>query len=213
MFHLWTTYCSNIRLHAPGPWCLLAILAFTTGCDDATGPGENSIYFPLTVGARWTYAPDQSGLGEPFDWTVTARAGDTVTLERPAFGSHPGPVTLLDEISAVKISLDGNEFTTLYRFTPGESWTRRDPWDCDDGSTWVAVRETEPIETPAGTFTNTIRMERRTETPCTDAGTMFEWWAPGVGLVAWDELNFFAGGPLTFSLVSYQQPFSAGDGG
>jgi len=39
---------------------------------------------------------------------------------------------------------------------------------------------------------------------CADAGTMVEWWAPGVGLVRWDELNYYAGGPITIYLKSYK---------
>jgi hypothetical protein len=39
-----------------------------------------------------------------------------------------------------------------------------------------------------------------------DVGTMVEWSAPGVRLAAWDELSYYAGGPLTFSLTSCSQP-------
>ena len=201
-------------IHRPltrGLTCLLVTLALAVGCDDATGPEETLVYFPLTVGSEWTYAPPRAEFGNPFEWTVTARSGDTVTVNRPEYGSHPGPVTLLDGGATVKISLDGGPFATLYRFTPGAEWIRRDPWECDDGSEWVTLTETEPIETPAGTFTNTLRLERRSEANCADAGTMVEWWAPGVGLVAWDELNYYAGGPLTWSLSSYSRPQSLAD--
>lgn len=190
---------------------LLLILLLATGCDDATGPGETLVYFPLTVGSEWTYAPPRPEFGESFDWTVTGRSGDTVIVDRPEYGSHPGPVTLLNGVTTVKISMNGADFATHYRFTPGASWIRRDPWECDDGSEWVAVEETEPVETPAGTFTNTLRLERRSEANCADAGTMVEWWAPGVGLVAWDELNYYAGGPLRWSLTSYSRPQSLAD--
>ncbi len=40
---------------------------------------------------------------------------------------------------------------------------------------------------------------------CTDAGTTMEWWALGVGLVRWDELNFYAGTPIRFLLVDYAE--------
>lgn len=92
-----------------------------------------------------------------------------------------------------------------YRFVVGASWTHRDGWDCDDGSRWVAVLEPAPVVTPAGTFLHCLRLERRTSATCDDAGTMTEWWAPNVGLVRWDELNFFAGGPLTYHLVDYTE--------
>lgn len=182
---------------------LVALLPLLHGCSDSTGPEETPEYFPLTEGNQWTYAPQDPQLGQAFLWEVSGRQGDTVTLSRPPAGSHPGPVTLLDQGRAVRLSRGNAEFGDHYRFAPGESWIRHDPWECDDGSEWVAVAETEAIETPAGTFTNTLRLERRTEANCADAGTMYEWWAPGVGLVRWEELNFYAGGPLTFNLISF----------
>lgn len=91
----------------------------------------------------------------------------------------------------------------FYRFSVGASWIHRDPWECDDGAEFTTVEEPDPIVTPAGTFHDCIRIERRTAANCTDAGTTFEWWAPGVGLVRWEELNFYAGGPVTFNLVDY----------
>jgi hypothetical protein len=111
-------------------------------------------------------------------------------------------VSLLDETATVRLFLQDVGFEDLYSFSPGASWTRRDPWECDDGSEWVAVQETEPVETPAGTFHDVLRLERRSQATCSDAGTMYEWWARGVGLVRWEELNFYAGGPLTFPLTS-----------
>lgn len=39
-----------------------------------------------------------------------------------------------------------------------------------------------------------------------DVGTVVEWSAPGVRLAAWDELSYYAGGPLTFSLTICSQP-------
>jgi hypothetical protein len=36
-------------------------------------------------------------------------------------------------------------------------------------------------------------MERLAIVHCTDAGVIYEWWADNVGLVKWEELNFWAG--------------------
>lgn len=181
-----------------------ALFAALMGCSDpGTGPGEPTIVFPLEPGNQWTYAPENPLFGEPFEWEVTERTADTVTLDRPAGGSHPGPVTLVDGGEVMELILGEGDVLPFYRFQDGSSWLHRDPWECDDGSDWTAVKEETPIHTPAGTFSNTIRLERLSTATCTDAGTTFEWWAPGVGLVRWEELNFYAGGPLVFNLVSY----------
>ncbi|MEJ2215473.1 MAG: hypothetical protein P8099_02545 [Gemmatimonadota bacterium] len=152
-----------------------------SGCQTATEP-DNLRYFPLAVGNTWTYAPENPMYGEPFQWRVTARRGDTVSLARPAAASHPGPVTLLDRTDEVELLLDAG-FGPFYRFSPGASWVHRDLWECDDGATFAVVVEPDAVVTPAGTFTDCIRIERRTTAACTDAGTTMEWWAPGVGLV------------------------------
>ncbi len=179
-------------------------LGLLTGCGDTgTEPVDGVRYFPLTVGNTWTYAPANPLFGGSFQWQVTAMRGDTVTLARPPGGSQSGPVTLLDRVETVDLLRDGVGPVSLYRFTTGSSWVRHDPWECDDGSQWSAVEEPNPITTPAGTFSHTLRIERRSAANCTDAGTMVEWWAPDVGLVRWEELNFYAGGPLAYELISY----------
>jgi hypothetical protein len=181
----------------------LAMAGLWACSDPGTGPEAAPVLFPLEVGNSWTYAPESPQFGDPFQWEVTGRNGERVTLSRPPGGSHPGPVTLRDGQEAIDLVLEGEEALPYLRFVQGSSWIHRDPWECDDGSLWVAAKEETPIHTPAGTFTNTIRLERRTAATCTDAGTTFEWWAPEVGLVRWEELNFYAGGPLVFDLVSY----------
>lgn len=179
-------------------------LGLLTGCaDDGTGPDADTRYLPLAVGNTWTYAPADPQFGSPVEWRVSARTGDTVTLTRPDGVSHSGTVTLVDHVDAIELLGDVTEAGTMVRFVTGSTWVRPDLWECDDGAEWAAVEETNPIETPAGTFTNTLRVERRTPANCADAGTMMEWWAPGVGLVRWEELNFYAGGPVAFELVSY----------
>jgi hypothetical protein len=171
--------------------------------DGGTEPEALDPYFPLEVGNSWTYAPEDPFFGEPFEWRVSARSGDTTTVERPPLGSHSGPVRILDYTDSLKLLGPGQEALPFYRFTLGDAWAHRDPWECDDQSEFLSVPETEPVVTPAGTFTGALRIERQTTSICADAGTIREWWVRGVGLVQWEELNFYAGGPLTFSLVSY----------
>ncbi len=179
-------------------------LGLLTACGETTtSPGDDVAYFPLTVGNVWTYAPSDPIFGEAFVWQVTARRGDTVSVGRPSGPSHPGPVVLLDGGASVDLLLDNAVAAFHYRFTAGDSWVRRDPWECDDDSEWTVVEEPNPVTTPAGTFRHTLRMDRLSAANCTDAGTMTEWWAPGVGLVRWEELNYYAGGPLAYELLSY----------
>lgn len=180
----------------------LALGGAMAGCADTGTEPQDPDYLPLAVGNTWTYAPESPVFGEAFTWTVTSRTADMVTLARPAGGSHPGPVRLLVERRAVDLLTDdGPALHSL--FEAGVFWTRHDPWECDDGATFGGQFDPEPVTTPAGTFEGTLRIERRTTASCTDAGTMVEWWAPGVGLVKWEELNFYAGGPLAFYLVAY----------
>lgn len=179
-------------------------IGLVAGCGGpSTGPAPAPDYFPLAVGNRWTYAPEDPFFGDPFEWRVTGRAGASVTLARPAGGSHPGPVTLRDGRERIDLLLGDEGYVPLYRFAAGATWVRRDPWACDDGAIWAAEVEPGPVTTPAGTFRDCLRLVRRTPATCEDAGTMREWWAPDVGLVKWEELNFFAGGPLSFLLVDY----------
>lgn len=177
-----------------------ALLLLLAGCDDSTGPAAPD-YFPLAEGNTWTYDVSDPRLGVPVTWTVTERRGDTVIVERPPEGSHSGPVTLLDRGTDVDILQDGR--AAFYRFQIDATWVRRDPWECDDGATFTVAVEPEPVITPAGTFHGCLRVERRTTATCDDGGTMIEWWAPGVGLVRWQELNWIAGGTLDRELSEY----------
>jgi hypothetical protein len=191
---------------------LLPILTGVTGLtfgacsESSTGPEELGVVFPLQVGNTWTYEAENPQLADPLHWEVTGRHADTVILSRPQGDAYTGPLTLVDSQDEIEIVLGQMAPQPLYRFKPGASWIRHDPWECDDGSEWTAVREDESIETPAGTFHNTIRLERRSTATCADAGTMFEWWAPGVGLVRWEELNFWNEGTLAFELASFGGP-------
>lgn len=178
------------------------LLAVLTGCrDGATTPKTPPSSFPTAEGSTWRYAYADPRWGEGFRWTVARQAGDTVVLDRPAPGTHPGPVTLLVRDDGLDIWSDGVGAAALYRFDPGAEWTRHEPRECDHGSRWTVVREPDPVVTPAGHFTGTLRLERRSTATCADAGTMREWWAPGTGIVMWEELNFFAGAPVTVWLV------------
>jgi hypothetical protein len=110
---------------------------------------------------------------------------------------------LLDRREEIDLLLPNQGPVPYDRFPVVSSRVRRDPWECDDGPDLATVAEPNPVVTPAGTFEDCTRVERRTAATCIDAGTMIEWWAPGVGLVNWEELNFYAGGPPAFYLIDF----------
>lgn len=193
-----------------GSYYLFLFLIFglflsTPGCkDDSTNPitKKTPVYFPLTLGNTWTYAPADTFYGLPFEWEITEKQGDSATLVRPMGAGHSGTIRLIENGNNIDIVLDNQNFP-YYRLEESATWVHRDNWECDDSAGCIAVRETDTIFTPAGKFTNCLRIERRTPIPCLDAGTIVEWWAPNVGLVRWDEMNYYVGGPLTIYLVGY----------
>jgi hypothetical protein len=186
----------------------LAALLLVAACDTTgTDPSPPEPFVSLTPGRSWTYAFADPRFGSTFRWEVTARAGDTVWMARSWEGSHAGDIVLLEAPMGLDLlTRDAAAPGSFVRFAPGEAWTHHDPWECDDGAGFVAFAEDEPVTTPAGTFEGTVRVERRTDFPCTDAGTSVEWWAPGVGLVRWEEMNFWAGGPVVVHLTKTTSP-------
>jgi hypothetical protein len=184
---------------------IFGLFLLSPGCkDESTNPITNKtpVYFPLSLGNTWTYAPADTFYGLPFEWEVTERQGDTATLVRPVRPGHSGTIRLLENENNIDIILN-NQNLPNYRFKESEMWVHRDNWECDDSASYIVIKETDTIITPAGKFTDCLRIERRSSIPCLDAGTIVEWWAPNVGLVRWDEMNFYVGGPLIIYLVDY----------
>ena len=189
----------------------VALLAIAACDSTGTDPSAPEPFVSLTPGQSWTYAFADPRFGGTLRWEVTARVGDTVWVARQWAGSHAGDIVLLEDRTGLDLLASASPGGpgapgAFVRFTPGAAWTHHDPWECDHGARFVAVAEAEPVTTPAGTFEGTVRVERRTEFPCTDAGTSVEWWARGVGLVRWEEMNFWAGGPVVVHLTETTAP-------
>lgn len=68
---------------------------------------------------------------------------------------------------------------------------------CNRGSVTLAAKN-ESLQTPAGKFTDVIRLDFRTS--CADAGVTNAWFARGTGLVQWSSSNI--AGAVTYSMVS-----------
>lgn len=169
---------------------------------EPTDTKDNS-YFPLSVGNNWLYGWEDSFYGDNFSWTIVQMNGDTALVERPyADGPQFVPITVIQEGTDYLIKTATSTYELYYRFIPDSTWTHRRPYECDDYLIFKAVLDTTTIVTPAGSFSNCLKIVRQSTSNCVDAGIAVEWWAPGVGLVKWEEINFYAG-VLTGYLISY----------
>ena len=156
-------------------------------------PGDQ--YFPLGPGSRWEYVTEDAMFSGKQEVSVQGRDGNRVQL---SLGYTE--VVLEDRGDEIDIELEGEGFVPYYRFGEG-SWTHRDPFSCDDNRMVQITDREAVVETPAGRFTDCLRIEYSGHTLCSDAGTFVEWWAPGVGRVKWQEDNF--AGPVTWVLQDY----------
>lgn len=76
------------------------------------------------------------------------------------------------------------------------SGTRTNIPPCNRGTAMIGERGS--ITTPAGTFTNAVRLDLSTS--CADAGVTSIWFAKGVGVVKWSEQSF--AGERTYELAA-----------
>lgn len=182
---------------------LLPLISCSNNPTEPANVKDNS-YLPLAVGNNWIYGFENNYFGNNFSWTVVQINGDTALLERPqSVGTQCESITIVQKGAEYLVQVATDQWDPFYRFIPDSSWIHRSPFDCDDFLIFKAFIENSTIVTPAGNFNNCLRLERQTNSDCSDAGVMVEWWAPGVGLVKWEELNFYAGGPIVGHLVSY----------
>jgi len=170
--------------------------------------GQES-YFPLEEGNRWVYQERQ--FSSEVTVEVIQREGEIAELAT-SFAS--GSVLVRDGGDEVEVELAEEGFVLYYRFSADTTWEHRDPFSCDDQRMVSVTAEPQPVETPAGTFEETLRIDYTGATLCADAGKVAEWWAPGVGLVRWQEDSFV--GRRTYDLVAFTRDepapvFSRGD--
>ncbi|MBI4603058.1 MAG: hypothetical protein HY721_13960 [Planctomycetes bacterium] len=165
-------------------------------------------YFPLDPGNRWTYG-SENGIGGTR--TVTVLGYDqTSGLIRVDFGYQEALVQ--ERQSDIDILIEGEGLAPYYRFDEAV-WRHRDLNDCDDGVDMKAAG-VEDVETPARLYLGCLRIEY-SGTPCADAGTSIEWWAPEVGRVKWVEDSI--AGPRAWVLLKFERgvkiesPFRRGD--
>jgi len=166
--------------------CILLLL----GCASVNAQAQD--YFPQQLDNRWTYiktGPAQSRTTwsnriikyKNGRWHHSNFWGDGI--ERKLTEDEEGNVSEVTNSSEphlwYKLSAKGSESWSL-------SLTRGGP-PCVDQSLLTIVSNNETVEVPAGRFTNCIKI--RFSNRCADAGVVFQWFAPDVGLVKQEELS------------------------
>lgn len=161
------------------------------------GPPPADEYFPLEPGTRWTYLNQR--FQTEIDAAVVSRDGEIVTYRIASID-----YVLHDNGDEIDVQLEGGEFAPFYRFEE-DSWVHRDPFGCEDQRTIHVISRNAELETPAGVLLDVLILEYGPAV-CGDAGRITEWWAPGVGLVQWDEYNI--AGIIRWTLSDFMPPGS-----
>lgn len=165
-------------------------------------------YFPLEVGNRWTYDIEHHLFtGDREVWVEAEEDGLFVVRTRSSGPGGSGIVRLSAQDGDIFIELPEEGLVPYYLFGE-DSWAHRDLFECDNATVTVEARD-EVVETPAGVFTDCLRLAFRG--PCADAGLIAQWWAPDVGLVKSVEDNFAGAVTWLLSRFSSSQPFRRGD--
>jgi hypothetical protein len=163
-------------------------------------------YWPLALGNYWVYGCDSQhpfcSNGPIWRSDVTAQGADTALLVQTCVAfTCVDTFALRAQGAQVDWRVSTGEWGGYYNFTGGAFWLHRDPFECDDSILYRAILETEPVVTPAGTFTGCLRIEPL-QKRCADAGMIREWWAPGVGMVRSEQDNI--AGYVNYVLTEYK---------
>ncbi len=172
-------------------------LAFVLPCVSGGLVRAAPRYFPLEVGNRWTYVVEHEFFTGMRDVTVHAEEDGLFVVRTRADGADM-VVRLRANGNEIDIELEGEGLVPNYRFEE-DSWLHRDRSKCDDNATVTVVARDEVVATPAGVFTDCLKLVFLGS--CDDAGTLAQWWAPEVGLVKSEEDNF--AGAATWLLTDF----------
>jgi len=145
-------------------------------------------YFPLEVGNRWIYEIAQHLFSGTREVAVEAMRGGSFFIRTRTEG--PGRIGDVVHVRAngneIDIELSREGFVPFYRFDE-DAWLHRDCDTCDDNSAIRVVARDEVVTTPAGVFTDCLKLVFLGR--CIDAGLLAQWWAPDVGLVKSEQDN------------------------
>ncbi len=163
----------------------------------ATIFSQNS-YFPLAVGNKWVYQM----VDTLFTDTATVTVADSQWVKGKLYyglkrfsytytwlREDSSKVYIVDT-SAVRLDTSNIRETLLYDFSAntGESWevSLSGSSDCSLGGILKLTSKNDSITTPYQFFSECY-LVTRTKLPCVDAGRFSEWFAPGIGRVAYYE--------------------------
>jgi hypothetical protein len=159
---------------------------------------KDSSYFPLAIGNQWIYKFNEG----PFFDTVTIVDTQRVNGKQYYafqnnggnkyiwFGKDTNRVYIIDTV-ANRLDNSNVSECMVYDFSvaTGESWElslNNSNLDCDYAGKITLAKKNDSIITIAGMFTNCYKFSR-TILSCRDAGRVEEWFAAGIGRVAYSE--------------------------
>ncbi len=150
-------------------------------------------FFPLDTGSLWSYVEERPG-ADAFTISVEGFEDGLTVVDFNGVKAR-----IQDRQAELDIELPGKGLVPYYRFNE-DSWLHHDVFDCNGNRTLTAASRDDVVETPAGTFTDCLRLEYGPGL-CADAGRVAEWWKLEVGLVKWIDDSFI--GPRVHVLASF----------
>jgi hypothetical protein len=160
-------------------------------------------YFPLHSEITWTYG------GNPLEIarTITLRE----VADHPGQYAWDGPLgnqTVSATEQGVLVDVSEGEVRPLldFRAGAGQSWTISASNDLVDGTSVTVVEILGKKTVPFGTFENVIHFQMQPPERLRDAGLTDLWFAPKVGLIAYQKITI--AGPQTYELIVTSVPDS-----
>jgi hypothetical protein len=167
-----------------------------------------SDYFPVKLGARWVFSGEGNEYA-PFTRQVTYSQGNRAQMEDDNGGTVMAIVYTVTETEVKRVFRQGEAYekksllaekenvSEVLIKTPllkGQTW--------DSGQSTVLLEATDAaVEVPAGKFTGCLMLKISSKA---SAWVIYEWYAPGVGLVKRQSGDGQA--KVTSSLKSYTIP-------
>jgi hypothetical protein len=153
-------------------------------------------YFPLAIGIQWTYQCIEYSYTDTITIVDTQQVNDKLYYAVKENGYRynwlrkDGDKIYIVDTAAVRLDTVNIKEYVVYDFSAdiGESWDV--PLinyynNCDYGGTIGLISKNDTMTTSAGTFNKCYDFFHGS--PCMDAGRHKEWFATGIGRVAYDE--------------------------